>query len=540
MAVDLDPRRWLRSARRLLGRLPTVPAAFSRVPEHPALSLRDPWPGDSGRGSRILKGELCVQGTARPLDPAGWPALAAGAAWAEEAHGFAWLRDLRAVGSDAARLRARALVLGWLEAAPRLPPVAFSEPALGARIASWLAHWDFVAASAEESFRQAMMSRLCEDARALHGRLPAECLDARAITALKGLIAAGAALPGGEGHLSRGVRFLGQEIARQVLPDGGHVERSPAALLSVLQDLIEIRGTLLAARAALPEPLVGAISRLAPMLAALRHGDGGLALFNGTREGSPNLLALVLAQSEVRARPPARAPDMRFERLAAGRTVLIVDAGPPPPRGQDRLAHAGTLGFEMSVGRDRLIVNCGAAPAADPPWRDALRASAAHSTLVIADLNSAELTAAGLGRRPEQVSLQRHEANGAHWLDASHDGWRKPFAAVHRRRLYLGDSGEDVRGEDSIEAPTPQPFAIRFHLHPSVAVSLQQDGAGVLLRTPNAGGWVLRADGARLSLEESVYAGTDERRRTQQVVLSGSPGDGPCLVKWAISRAGGG
>ncbi len=92
--------------------------------------------------------------------------------------------------------------------------------------------------------------------------------------------------------------------------------------------------------------------------------------------------------------------------------------------------------MEMSVGRDRLIVNCGAFPAGPPEWRDATRATAAHSTLVIADVNSSELKPDGLGRRPVAVEAQRQEANGAHWLEASHDGWVKPFGAVHRRRLY--------------------------------------------------------------------------------------------------------
>ncbi|MCS6854653.1 MAG: heparinase II/III family protein [Elioraea sp.] len=540
MAADLDPRRLLRSARRLLGRLPAVTAPFARAPDQPALALRDPWPGEPMRGSRLLKGEYATGGVVLPLLPEAW----AGGDWpavaAEEAHGFAWLRDLRALGSDAARLRARALILGWLEAVPRLSPCAFGEAATGARLAAWLTHWDFVAASAEEPFRRAMMARAWEDARDLAAALPAETIDRRAFTALKGLIAAGAALPGGEPWLARALRFLGQEIERQILPDGGHVERSPQGLAAVLMDLIEIRSWLAAAKAAVPDTLASAIARAAPMLAALRHGDGGLALFNGSREGSAALLSLVLAQAETRLRPAARSPGMRLERLAAGRTVLIVDAGVPPPRGQDRLAHAGTLAFELSVGRDRLIVNCGAAPAAPAAWRDALRATAAHSTLVIADVNSSELKPEGLGRRPEEVMLQRHEANGAHWLDASHDGWRRPFGAIHRRRLYLGDSGEDIRGEDAIESALPQPFAIRFHLHPSVTASLLQDGAGVLLRTPNSGGFVMRADGARLALEESVYAGGEERRRTQQIVLSGRPEDGPCLVKWAITRAGGG
>jgi uncharacterized heparinase superfamily protein len=537
----LDPRTWLRAASRMFGRLPQMPVRMGKLPDAPAIPVRDPWAGDPQAGARVLKGEYAVDGTARPLDAAQWGGDAA-PAWAAAAHGFLWLRELRAVGSDAARMKARALASAWIAGAGRNAPgaaaVAGRADVLGNRVSALLSHWDFLAESADDAFRAAVMAQAVEDARTLAAALPAEQMDARAFAALRGLAVAGVALPGAEAYLARAMRFLDQEIARQVLPDGGHVERSPAALLAVLQDLIEIRGLIGAMRQEAPETLTAAIERIAPALAALRHGDGGAALFNGAREELGAALSAAFAQGPARARAVQRLPEMGFQRLAAARTVLVIDTGAPAGRGIDRLAHAGTLAFEMSIGRDRLIVNCGAAPAASATWRDALRATAAHSTLVIADVNSSELKGDGLGRRPEQVSVQRHEANGAHWLDASHDGWKKPFGAIHRRRLYLGESGEDVRGEDSIEAPTPQPFAIRFHLHPTVDASLQQDGSGVLLRTPSGTGFVLRAEGARLALEESIYAGGSEPRRSEQVVLSGTPDDGPCLVKWAISKLG--
>lgn len=529
-----DPRRWLRDARRAMARLPSL--RISRVPDAPALPVRDPWPGDPGRGARLLRGELEIGGGVRRLRPGAWGEPATSAVVDAMAHGFTWLRDLRALGTDAARLRARALVSEWV-ASPPSEALVHRPDVVGARITAWLGHYDFFAATADDSFRQRLMGRLVSDARSLSATLPAEELDARALTALKGLIAAAVALPEHAGFLTRALRFLPQEINRQVLPDGCHVERSPAAQLTALQDLTEIRALLQAAQATPPAALANAIERMAPALRVMRHGDGGLALFNGSKEESSSLIDIALTQAGRGGRGPFSLKDGGFQRLQAGRSVVIVDCGPPPPAGVDRFAHAGTLSMELSVGRDRLIVNCGAFPAGGAQWRDAMRATAAHSTLVIADVNSSELKPEGLGRRPVVVEAQRQEANGAHWLEASHDGWKKLFGAVHRRRLYVAESGEDVRGEDAVEAPNPQPFTLRFHLHPDVNASLQQDGEAVLLRLRNGGGWRLRADGARMSLEESIYLGGHEPRRSEQVVLTGYA-DGPQQVKWAISKVG--
>ncbi len=527
-----DPRRWLRDARRAMARMPTL--RIARVPDAPALPVRDPWPGDPTRGARLLKGQLEHGGGVRALATGAWSDKNSSAVLQAAAHAFTWLRDLRALGTDAARLRARALVADWIatganEEMAQRPDVA------GARIAAWLGHYDFFFAAADDAFRQKLMARLVSDTRSLSAALPAEEMDARGLTALKGLIAAAVALPDHAAYLTRTLRFLPQEIGRQVLPDGCHAERSPVAQLTALQDLTEIRALLQAAQAQAPTMLAYAIERMAGALRVLRHGDGGLALFNGSKEESSTLVELVLTQAGRTARAANDLPDGGFQRLQSGRSVLIVDSGAPPPEGLDRSAHAGTLSMELSVGRDRMIVNCGAFPAGPPDWRDAVRATAAHSTMVIADVNSSELRPDGLGRRPQQVEAQRQEANGAQWLEASHDGWKKPFGAIHRRRLYMSETGEDIRGEDLIEAPTPQPFTLRFHLHPTVSANLQQDGEAVLLRLPNSGGWRLRADGARMSLEETIYLGTPEPRRSEQVLLTGYA-DGPQQVKWAISK----
>src|SRR3546814_8791561 len=95
-------------------------------------------------------------------------------------------------------------------------------------------------------------------------------------------------------------------------------------------------------------------------LRLLHHGDGGRALFNGSNEGWDLQIGRVLQRASIVKGPLQSAPSSGFQRLQSGRTLVLVDCGRPPPPGYDRLAHAGTLSFEMSVGRERLIVNCGA------------------------------------------------------------------------------------------------------------------------------------------------------------------------------------
>jgi uncharacterized heparinase superfamily protein len=449
-------------------------------------------------------------------------------------HGFTWLRDLRALGTDAARSRARALVSEFMDT-PKPDSVSMAPDVTGARLAAWLGHYDFFAASADDDFRQRLMARLVQDARSLHNALPTEFLDGRALTALKGLAAAAIAMPEHAQYLPRVLKFLPAELARQFFEDGCHIERSPAAHLAALQDLTELRALLQAAGAAPPPELLTAVERSAAAMRALRHGDGGLALFNGTKEELPSLVDLVLGQAGRARGVLAPLASCGLFRIAAGKSLLFMDAGAPVPPGLDRFAHAGTLGFEFSWGKERLIVNCGAAPALAGEWSAVLRGTAAHSTLTIADVSSSEVQAAGLGRRPENVNVTRQDFGGVHWIEANHDGWSKLFGAVHHRRLGLAGNGEELAGEDLIEAATPQPFTIRFHLHPNVTASLQQDSEAVLLRTQAGLGFRLRAEGAPIRVEESVYFGQAEPRRAEQIVLAGHQ-DGPQHVKWAITK----
>jgi uncharacterized heparinase superfamily protein len=513
-----------------------------RAPEQLAHLPTPRWPGDPAIGNALFQGRFAFHGRSAtaPNQPP-WRLRPSDAGWCAALHGFDWLRHFAAVGGPAAAGHARRLIRSWIDLCGEWNQQSWDPPVLGRRLISWLDHASFVLQGSDESFRRAFLGSLARQLRHLARASEDAEPGPERLTAAVGLALAALCLPGQEGRLNRALDRLRRDLPWQVLGDGGYVTRSPSDQLTVLRDLIDLRDELLAAGREPPPALLNAIDRAVPVLRALRHGDGGLALFNGGFEEDAGLVDLALSRSGVKARPLEAAPHVGFQRLGARRATVIVDAGPPPPGALALQAHAAPLAFELSVGKERLVVNCGSGRDRLGDWPTVARATAAHSTLVLDDRNAVELEAP----RPVRVEARREQDEaGSLWLELSHDGYRGRFGAIHRRRLYLDAEGEDLRGEDTLEIDTPdrlagREVAVRFHLHPAVGASLVQGGAAVLLRLPSGKGWRFRGAGGLLALEESIYLGDPaEIRRSQQIVMRAQVnGQGAApTFKWALQK----
>ena len=503
-----------------------IPASLNRAP----LRLRS---GDTDRGKAILRGEFLLSTHPSQLGDEPWRNVPIIAAQAAALHDFSWLGDLIAVGSDPAQRLARHHVLGWSEKFSRWQPLAWRPDVLGTRLSAWLGAYDVLCRS-DDRIQGAMLTSMAAQARHLGRAMGSMPLDGRAFMAIKGLIDCAVCLPGSEGLLANALNTLARQIQAQVRPDGGHVERNPSLHLAVLETCLEIRALLAEAHIEAPAELQDGIDRMTPMLRAFRHGDGRLALFNGSREDDRSHIDIVLSHTEVRSRALMSAPHSGFQRISAGKTIILMDTGKPR---SGSATHAGTLSFELSHGKDRMIVNCGARPGDDPDWRDAMRATAAHSTLVADDTNSLEFLDHGrIGIGPTDVTCRRKEADGAIWLETSHDGYAMNMGLHHLRNLFLDGEGEDIRGEDRLQGSGDQEFAVRFHLHPDVH-ALPAEGGTVLLKLPGGTGWQFQASGGAVSLDESIYLGRpDSPRRGEQIVVSGSLRGSGAIIKWRLHR----
>lgn len=511
------------------------------VPEKFIVNLKDSWPGDPVRGRFLCEGAFMIDGERLELRGRCWEPEGVSAAWLHHMHGFSWLRDLRACGGDLPRRQARSLIMDWIGCYKGWKALAWQSDIAGERIGNWIALYEFFGASADDEFQRVFLASLTRQARHLSRALPGDVAGLPLLQAVRGLAFAGLAFEGREAWLEQALNLLEQETEKQILPDGGHVSRSPAQTLEALKIFVDLRNGLLAAKYPVPEKMAHTIDRIAQAVRFFRYTDKGLAVFNGAQEGAADMIDAALIPAGGQGRILRSLPHMGYERLTAGRTVVMVDAGAPPPWPYDSQAHAAPLAFEMTYGRERVLVSCGD-HALDGGWRDALRATPAHNAVVIDSRNACELRDDGhFGRRAKKIIYARHDKDGAVLFDGTHDGYVPVNGITHRRLLYLSPNGHDLRGEEMLACAVglskPVEICARFHLHPDVQASVIQDGREILLRLPGGAGWRFLRNGGVLSLEDSLYMGNGLRpRKTKQIVVSCVMENDSAVLKWALQR----
>jgi uncharacterized heparinase superfamily protein len=327
------------------------------------------------------------------------------------------------------------------------------------------------------------------------------------------------------------------------------MSRSPQEQVLLVDRLGLVRAAYFAAKQTQPEALENAAAAALAALHGVTMGDHGLSSWQGGNPGDPARLAALVEGCGLRARPLRHARGWGYQRLSALGTIVVVDAAPPPPPKIGATGCASTLAIEISDGAQRLVVNCGGpglAPTAMPPELiQALRSTAAHSTLVLGDSNSTAILPDGsLGKGVADVEVARSEDNDCSRLETSHDGYVKGFGLIHQRRLSLGNDGKEVRGEDRLiprgrkRIREAAPYAIRFHLAPGVEATVTADGMGAIIRSSGAPPWNFRCRGAMLQVEESLFIdGRGQPLPTLQLVVVGELSAIGGEIAWQFRRS---
>lgn len=501
---------------------------LSRLKPGPISAIPQTFSGDSKRGQMIRLSDLIATIQSAQSHPSGRKI---------SIDRFLWLADLQASGLQTSAQVARDTTAEWIAYQGQWDPNAWRLDIVAERLCAWLTAVPFLQTGARPDFLNDFSAAIAQQAWHLKFAMQMGASIPQGFGVSKALIYCAVAMPRHAKRLKPALDRLQNAVNKEVLADGGHVSRNPKVQLIALINLIGVRTALAAYAHHQPEWLQSAIDKMTPMLRGFLLGDGHLAMFNGGDGGDMALIETVLKASGTNGRAVTNSPHCGFQRLAARRSLVVMDAGAPENPSVDSEENAGTLSFEFSVAKQRLVVNCGLPAEGNNSLLAAFRSTAAHSTVTVAYMNSSEINAQGyLGpRRAWRTQAMRREIEKNTLVEATHNGYLVPFGLTHKRALFLSSDGNELRGEDTLSGSTAQDAILRFHLHPTVQASLVESGNSILLKFGKTAGWRFRASPAHLKLEPSLYYDQQTRRQTQQIVLAFKHAAPETVIKWRFA-----
>ena len=268
-------------------------------------------------------------------------------------------------GGDSATVRAG--IESWIARNSPRPGDAWHPYPVSTRVGNWIAALALEPDAATSEIASSLWRQLLHLGRNVED----DVLGNHVIRNARALVLGGAAF-GSSALTDRGLSLLARELPEQILPDGGHYERSPVYHLVVLRDLLEVEAVL---PGSVPARVLDGMSAFAT---ALARPDGAPALFN---DGSVDLaprLGLPLAGDGL-----AVFPETGYAVVRRDGIWLAFDCGAPAPPFLPAHAHADALSFQLWADGRPLVVDPGMPTYEPGAERDWYRGTRAHSTVAV-------------------------------------------------------------------------------------------------------------------------------------------------------------
>jgi uncharacterized heparinase superfamily protein len=399
--------------------------------------------------------------------------IAADRLWTVTLHYHAWadvLAEVAAAGGPDASEAATLLghyVGDWITRCPVEAPgarhLAWNAYAVATRITWWVR----AGRAYPPLHTDAFLRSLWEQAAYLRDHLEYDLRANHLLRDAVGLVWAGRFFGGDRAAewLQTGTKLAVEQVAEQVLPDGGHFERSTMYHLHVMEDVLTL--AVLAEDPAARKIFRDTWQRMAEYAAWCRHPDGQIPLFNDAAlngASTPNHL-LALGESigvPVDSNPRAGGrycPDTGLAVWHGGPWSVFFDVGPLGPDYQPGHGHADTLIIECSYRGRRLFVDPGTYAYDDDSTRGYDRYTAAHNTVTLDGRDSSEVWHVfRVGRRAKPTDVAVEFVGHGMTATAGHTGYdHLPGRLRHVRRVVVEPAGITItdtvggRGTHTVE-----------------------------------------------------------------------------------------
>lgn len=451
--------------------------------------------------------------------------------WTDSRHGLLFLFHLHGFQDLAAYAAAPAdgagdefwdgIIRDWLSRCGKPAMPAWHPYPTSGRIIAWSA------ALSRESFldelRRPMLSSMMRQLRTLRRAVEHDIGGNHVLRNAAALIIGGACLEDARTR-ARGIRLLDSELAGQVLPDGGHEERSPSYHRLILGDLLDVMAVLRRSGEPVPAGLTDTAARMDAWLRSLAGPSGDVPPLNDGWDGP--------------ALRPAGDPPLLQTLTPSGYVVLrdaaaqaVLDVGPVAPPHLPAHAHADVLSAVLWARGEPVLIDPGSGSYSGPT-RDRFRGTAAHNTVQVDGEDQCDFWGPFRAAALPRVALEAvdRRPDGVVLVRARHDGYRRlRDPAVHERTfVWLGQEGMAV--VDRLLSRGPHDVVSRLHFAEGIHAPLEAELPGGLRFSALTAGAVLSRAG-----ERSPFLGAARPISVIELAARVRPGE---RFGWALTRKG--
>lgn len=421
------------------------------------------------------------------LTEVGWDGPLRGKLWRYNQHYF---DDLNARNSSERVEWHLALLRAWVSSNAPGVGVGWEPYPTSLRIVNWV-KW----ALRGNELPSMCVQSIAIQARWLRKRLETHLLGNHLIANAKALTFAGLYFVGDEADawLAKGLALLDREILEQILPDGGHFERSPMYHLIVLEDLLDLVNVRRAYALPVPEMWRDRVQRMLIWSRVMRHPDNEIPFFNDAafrvapapKSIDDYALRLGCGQETPKSNVTTYLQSSGYARLENDLAVLLLDLAPVGPDYLPAHAHADTLSFELSIASHRVVVNGGTSVYDNCTERHRQRSTLAHAALVVDSENSSDVWGSfRVARRARVINARTWKAANTLCAEGAHDGFcRLKGAPVHHRRWKLTSTElvvtDKLVGHGRHRVEIVFPLAPTFVPHRSEGGQVLVEGVGI-------------------------------------------------------------
>jgi uncharacterized heparinase superfamily protein len=267
--------------------------------------------------------------------------------------------------------------------------------------------------------------------------------------------------------------ILTEELAEQILADGGHFERSPMYHQLILHRLLDCVN-LVRNNDVFGDELKGLLYRydssMTSWLKQITFENGDIPLVNDAANGiAPTTAALCdYAHRLDIPEKNSRLADSGYRKNKRGNYEILVDVGAIGPDYNPGHAHSDTFNFILYADGKPFIVDTGTSTYESGERRLRERQTAAHNTVRVGGYEQSEVwNSFRVARRAYVKDLREDEYS----IAASHTGYER-IGATHQREFIFSD--RDIQIIDQVESRKEYACHAFLHFHPNVDVRMNE------------------------------------------------------------------